>query len=101
MTEEAARLESLSALQDELRYLLNRWDPIGVYDEALDFPPDEYDCFFGPLLTRLGRHDSRADLSEYLWRELEDHFGLDPARCGTDGFTDRILAWYAAKNQKS
>jgi hypothetical protein len=98
--EEAARLEVLSALQDELRYLLNRWDPIGVYDESLDFPPDEYDCLLGPLLTRIGRHDSRAELSEYLWREAEGHFGLDPDRCGTDGFADRLLAWYAAKNQK-
>jgi hypothetical protein len=40
VTEEAARLEGLSALQDELRYLLNRWDPIGVYDESLAFPPE-------------------------------------------------------------
>jgi hypothetical protein len=98
--EEAARLEVLSSLQDELRCLLNRWDPIGVYDESLDFPPDEYDCLLGPLLTRLGRHDSRAELSEYLWREVEGHFGLDPDRRGTDGFADRLLAWYAGKNQK-
>jgi hypothetical protein len=100
VTEEAARLEGLSALQDELRYLLNRWDPIGVYDESLAFPPDEYDCLIGPLLTRLGRQDSRAELSEYLWREVEDHFGLDPDRCGTDAFADRLLAWYAAQDQK-
>jgi hypothetical protein len=52
VTEEAPSLESLSDLQDELRYLLNRWDPIGIYDESLDFPPDEYDCLLGPLLIR-------------------------------------------------
>src|ERR1700685_1922970 len=69
---------SPSRLQDELRYLLNRWDPIGIYDEQLNFPPDEYDCLIGPLLTRLARHDARASLSEYLWYEIEDHFGLDP-----------------------
>ncbi len=44
--------DSLSDLQGELRYLLNRWDPIGIYDEELDFPPDEYDCLIGPILTR-------------------------------------------------
>jgi hypothetical protein len=27
VTDEAPGLESLSTLQDELRYLLNRWDP--------------------------------------------------------------------------
>ncbi len=98
MTEKAASPERLDALQNELRYLLNHWDPIGIYDESLNFPPDEYDCLLGPLLTRLARGDSRTDLSEYLWREIEDHFGLDPLRCGTDAFADRLLAWYAAKS---
>jgi hypothetical protein len=88
-----------AGLQDELRYLLNRWDPIGIYDEQLDFPPDEYDCLIGPLLTRLARHDSRASLSEYPWHEVEDHFGLDPVQCETGRFADRLLAWYAAKDQ--
>lgn len=100
MTEDSG-LEGLAALQDELRYLLNRWDPIGVYDQLLDFPPDEYDCLLGPLLIRLTRGDSRADLSEYLWHEVQDHFGLDPVRCGTDSFANQILAWYAAKNQST
>jgi hypothetical protein len=34
------------------------WDPIGIYDEHLDFPPDEYDCLIGSPLTKLARHDS-------------------------------------------
>jgi hypothetical protein len=101
MTDEAAGKERLAELQDELRYLLNRWDPIGIYDESLDFPPDEYDCLIGPLLTRLGRHDDRASLSGYLWHEIEDHFGLDPVRIASDSFADSLLAWYAAKTQDS
>ena len=44
--------DSLSDLQGELRYLLNRWDPTGIYDEELDFPPDDHDCLIGPILTR-------------------------------------------------
>jgi hypothetical protein len=28
----------------------------------------------------------------YLWQEIEDHFGLDPIRCETDRFADRLLA---------
>jgi hypothetical protein len=90
-------VERLAGLQAELRYLLNRWDPIGVYDESLNFPPDEYDCLIGPLLVRLAGGDSRADLSEYLWREIKEHFGLDPVLVGTDDFADRLLAWFAAK----
>ena len=90
--------DSLSDLQGELRYLLNRWDPIGIYDEELDFPPDEYDFLIGPILTRLARRDSRESFCESLWNEIEGHFGLDPVRCGTDAFADRLQAWYAAKN---
>jgi hypothetical protein len=98
MSEPEIDHNGLADLQDELRYVLNHWDPIGIYDEMLNYPPDEYDCLIGPLLTRLARHDSRATLSEYLWNEVETHFGLDPVRCGTDSFADRLLAWYAAKN---
>jgi hypothetical protein len=89
-------------ISNELRYLLNRWDPIGKYGiEPLDFPADEYDCLIGPILTRLGRRDSRARCSEYLRNEIDCHFGLDAVRCGTDAFVDRILAWYAARNAGS
>lgn len=87
----------LVALEPELRYLLNRWDPIGVYDEKLNFPPDEYDCLLGPLLSKLGHGASRAEISEYLWHELEDHFGLDPWRAEPDRLADQLVAWFAAK----
>lgn len=91
----------LTDLQDELRYLLNRWDPIGAYDESLDCPPDEYDCLIAPILTRLARRDSRASSSEYLWNEVEDHLRLAPVRCGTDAFAGRLQAWHAAKSVDS
>jgi hypothetical protein len=48
VTREAAGEDGLAGLPDEMRYLLNRWDPIGIYDEALDFPPGEYDCLIAP-----------------------------------------------------
>jgi len=88
----------LADLQDELRYLLNRWDPIGIYDEVLNYPPDEYDCLIGPLLTRLARHDSRATLSEYLWNEVENHsgsilFDAEPTR-------SRTASWRGTPSRK-
>ena len=33
----------------------------------------------GPLLRRLDEGEGVTEISEYLWFELEDHFGLDPA----------------------
>lgn len=52
-------------LQAELRYLLKRWDPIGIYDGATDYPPDEYDCMIGPLFTRLADGGNAAQISEF------------------------------------
>lgn len=77
--------------QPNLRYLLNEWDPIGVAEIA----PDEYDCMIGPLLGRLLAGAGRAEVSEYLWSELEDHFGLDPARYDVDAMANRLVAWWA------
>jgi hypothetical protein len=88
MTDPPIDHDSLADLTGELRYLVTRWDPIGVYSEALDFPPDEYDLLIGPILTRLARGDSRAAFSEYLRNEIENHFGLDPVRSGSDAFAD-------------
>lgn len=67
-------------LQANLRFLLNLWDPIGVAD-AVD---DEYDCLLAPLWHQLTRAASRAEIAEYLWFELQDHFGLDPESHGVD-----------------
>lgn len=101
MTDSQIDRGGLADLAGELRYLLIRWDPIGIYDEETDVPPDEYDCLVGPILTRLARGDSRAAFSEYLWNEIENHFGLDPVCCGTDAFADRLQTWYATKNAAS
>lgn len=80
--------EADSLRQANLRYLLNQWDPIGV----ADLVDDEYDCLLAPLWKMLTQGVTRAALSEYLWFELQDHFRLDPERCGTDAFADRLLA---------
>jgi hypothetical protein len=88
--------DALAALEPNLRYLLNGWDPIGVYDPVLDFPPDEYDCLIAPILTRLSRGDGVTEMSEFLWFELADHFGLDPTTLGADEFAARLVTWYRA-----
>lgn len=74
--------------QANLRHLLNQWDPIGV----ADLVDDEYDCLLAPLWNRLIRGVDRASLSEYLWFQVQEHFGLDPERCATDALADRLLA---------
>jgi hypothetical protein len=93
------RLDGLTALdgtepatQANLRHLLNAWDPIGVADVV----DDEYDCLIGPLLQRLIAGGGRAEISEFLWTELEDHFGLDPHVHEVDKVANKLVAWWAA-----
>ncbi|MCF0093458.1 hypothetical protein [Micromonospora sp. MH99] len=81
----------LSDLQLNLRQLLNQWDPIGVAETA----PDEYDCMLGPLLARLRGGAGRSEISEFLWHELENHFGLDPTRHEVGSAADRLVVWWA------
>jgi hypothetical protein len=59
-----------------LRELLNTWDPIGIVPDG--GPLDEYDCLVGPMLGRSERGADARELAEFLRRELDDHFGLDP-----------------------
>jgi hypothetical protein len=84
-------LVDLVELHANLRYMLNEWDPIGVGDLV----PDEYDCLIAPLLTRLRTGGGRSQISEFLWYELEDHFGLDPGVRDVDGMANRLVAWWA------
>jgi hypothetical protein len=82
----------IKILQASLTHLVNEWDPIGV----ADLVSDEYDCMVGPLLSRLSKGDGRSQISEFLWNELENHFGLDPEGHDVDGMANRLVAWWAA-----
>lgn len=42
-------VDRIELLQENLRYLLNQWDPIGV----ADIVDDEYDCMLVPLWLKL------------------------------------------------
>jgi len=70
-------LDRLCDLQAELRYLLNRWDPIGIYDEVRDFPSDEYDCLTsGSILF-----DAESTLSRTVcWRGTPQRTPTSDAR---------------------
>lgn len=69
----------ISRRQTNLRYLLNQWDPLDVADiVGMNTTP------VGTALGRLVRGAGRSEISEFLWYEIERHFGLDPARYGVD-----------------
>ncbi|MFG3659727.1 hypothetical protein [Streptomyces sp. NPDC047706] len=80
------------ATEQELRRLLNEWDPIGVADAV----QDEYDCMLAPLLRRLRAGAGRTEIGEFLRYELEHHFGLDPLGLRPDAMADRVITWWTA-----
>ncbi|MGD6752277.1 hypothetical protein [Streptomyces sp. BH105] len=80
-------------VRDDLRDLLNEWNPIGV----AELVEDEYDCMLTPLLTRLQSGADRAELSEFLHDELTGHFGL-PEPHDADDVAARLTAWWASRH---
>ncbi|MEU7017115.1 hypothetical protein [Streptomyces sp. NPDC046385] len=81
-----------TAAEDDLRRLLNEWDPIDVADDV----QDEYDCMLAPLLQRLRSGADRAAIGEFLRHELEDHFGLDPLGLRPDIMAARVINWWTS-----
>lgn len=81
---------------DDLRSLLNEWDPIGV----ADLVQDEYDCLIGPILTRLARGAARAEVRKFLSHELTEHFGLSHPY-DVDGMADRLTAWWLSSGKSN
>ncbi|MEU1045111.1 hypothetical protein ABZ400_08140 [Streptomyces sp. NPDC005897] len=78
--------------ENGLRHLLNEWDPIGVADAV----QDEYNCMLAPLLQRLRQGADQAEIGEFLWHELEDHFGLTPMPSEPEAMAARLMSWWTA-----
>jgi len=81
-----------ASTENDLRRLLNEWDPIGVADEVRD----EYDCMLAPLLRLLHGGAGRTEIGEFLRHESAAHFGLDPPGLRPDATAGRIVAWWTA-----
>jgi len=86
---------------EELRQLINEWDPIGVYDRATDFPPDEYGCLYAPLMGLLVEGADIASVADFLERELSGHFGLDPRPSRPEEFAARLVEWFRGNGNLS
>ncbi|WKX71238.1 hypothetical protein [Streptomyces sp. XD-27] len=82
----------IPSTENDLRHLLNEWDPIGVADDV----QDEYDCMLAPLLQRLRGGASQTEIGEFLRHELEDHFGLDPLGLRPEAMAARVIAWWTS-----
>ncbi|MGW6619568.1 hypothetical protein ACWGA0_39745 [Streptomyces erythrochromogenes] len=81
-----------TATENELRHLINDWDPIGVADSVRD----EYDCMLPPLLGRLRGGADRTEIAAFLQHQLEDHFGLASPCPPPDAIAARLVTWWAS-----
>jgi hypothetical protein len=80
------------SVENDLRHLLNEWDPIGVADEV----QDEYDCMLAPMLQRLRGGADETEIGAFLRNEVEEHFGLDPLGARPEAMAIRVIAWWTA-----
>jgi hypothetical protein len=83
-------------IQDELRLLLTRWDPIGVADDTE--AADEYDCMIGPLYRLLQSGATTVEITGWLAAELDEHFGLADVPTDQDFAVD-LQRWWAANGE--
>jgi len=77
----------------ELRTLICEWDPLDVMDCHVQ-PSDEYDCLLGKLLSLLKNNASESEISSYLKKEIEEHFGLLPHLFDFKEITNRLCSWF-------
>ena len=82
---------------DELRDLLNEWDPIGVMSEP-DWPTNEYDAMLAPLREQLDEGATAGELEVFLERHVREYIGLEPDVDREARLAARLVEWYAARS---
>jgi hypothetical protein len=56
-------------------------------------PPDEYDCLIPQLYSLLRQGAQPEEIEDYLARELQSHFGLEPDAAREGELAGRLVAW--------
>lgn len=75
------------------------WDPIGVAE--LPNTADEYDCLLNPVMHQLQAGVSAAQLSDWLCRELVEHFDLTPDPSRELTVASGMCSWWDARSSSS
>lgn len=76
-------------LDGALRQAVERWDPLRAAEPGLPEYADLVPRLRRALLSGL----TRAELSRLVWDHVEDEWGVEPWRCGVDGFVDLMVTW--------
>lgn len=82
-----------------LRDLVNRWDPLGVFDADAGEPAsvDEYDCIVEPLVGLLAAGADSDQIARFLAWHMSRHMFGEPSRgplAVEEAFAADVLDWY-------
>ena len=85
--------------REQLLTLVNGWDPAGLLQAG-----GRRDSYFGlidDLLALLSGGATKEEISTWLDREINQHFGVSPS--DTESFARRAFAWFelSSKEQSS
>ena len=72
---------------------LERWDPLGVYDDPQRL--DEYDPYLNRVGTLLRRGAGPEEIARYLARVRLLALKLEENDDADEAFADEVTAWYA------
>jgi hypothetical protein len=76
-------------IRGEIRQvLLEYWDPIGIKDEPN--AQDEYDSYLGGIYELLIGGATDEELSNHLWKIIEERLNLHPAAGATKKTVDAL-----------
>lgn len=76
------KYESRRIRSEIRRILLQYWDPIGIRDEPN--AQDEYDGYLGGIYELLVRDASDKEISNHLWRIIEERIEVHPQSGATE-----------------
>lgn len=79
---------------NDIKFLWNQFDPIGVLGPDSDCPDDEYDSYVIPTLQLLNEGADFKEMKDYVRYIVEDYIGLvGLSEPYIDGFVKKLLAW--------
>lgn len=76
------KYESRRIRSEIRRILLQYWDPIGIRDDPN--AQDEYDGYLGGIYELLVRDASDKEISNHLWRIIEERIEVHPQSGATE-----------------
>jgi hypothetical protein len=72
---------------------LERWDPLGVYEQPERM--DEYDAYLDRVGRLLRRGAGPEELARYLGRVRQEAMKLEENDDADEAFAEEVTAWYA------